>query len=155
MKNTSLAYMIILKCSIAVKIYNIYQLIMDVTVLLRLRMLFVKKLDNNGLVRMQAEQGTGIAFVDGDFEIVADAEETQFFAFRYFVVMPAHPVYGLIAFEMKYELPSLLDLIEQLFADIADHVAERVDIGHMSLDDVFFYDGLLVYFFLRVLYWKT
>ncbi|MET4543633.1 hypothetical protein ABIE26_000938 [Pedobacter africanus] len=47
------------------------------------------KFDPDDVVQMQAQQAAGLALVDGNLEVVTDAKQAEFFAFRNFIVMPA------------------------------------------------------------------
>jgi len=43
----------------------------------------------DNIAKVQAQKSAGLAFVNGNFQMVANAKQTEFFSFRYFVVMPA------------------------------------------------------------------
>src|SRR5690606_33276888 len=59
-----------------------------------------------------------------------------------FIVVPAHLIYRFIAPEVEDEFPAPLHFIEELLANVADHVAERIDENYAAPESVFFDDWL-------------
>src|SRR5690606_41188176 len=56
--------------------------------------------------------------------------------------MPAHLVDGFVASEIQRKITAALYLIEQLFADVADNVAEGIDKNHATPQAVSLHNGL-------------
>src|SRR3546814_4802575 len=56
--------------------------------------------------------------------------------------MPAHVIDGLVAPEIQGEVAAALHLVEQLFADVTDHIAEGIDEHHTAPQAVFLDNGL-------------
>src|SRR5690606_29422042 len=104
--------------------------------------LFFFKFDADNIPLVRAKQSTGIPLVDSNLQIITNAKQTQLLAFGHFVIMPTHLVNRFVAPEIKRKTPSTLDLVEKVFADVADDVSKRINEDHATAQVVFFHDGL-------------
>src|SRR5690606_11992157 len=91
---------------------------------------------------VESQQATCVTFVDGYFEVVADAKQAKLLPFGHVVIVPAHLVDGFVAPEIQRKVAAALYVIEQLLTDVADYVAERIDKDHASTQAMFFHNGL-------------
>src|SRR5215217_5825333 len=100
------------------------------------------ELDPYDVAEVQAQQTAGLALIDGDFQVVADAKKTKFFSFRNFVIVPAELGYGFAFPEIEGEISVSLNFCEQVFGDVGNDIAKGVDINDTTADDVAFNDRI-------------
>src|SRR5690606_3777385 len=96
----------------------------------------------NYVVGIHTEQTACIAFIDGNFQVIADAEQAKFLTLGNFIIMPAQLCDGFVPTKVQDKRAVILDFSKQFFMDVSDHVLKRINVYNASTDRILFNDRL-------------